>query len=225
MIIKSLIPARSGSKRIKDKNIKLLNDIPLLRYSIIESLHVPEIMETYVSTDEYGSLARDWGAKVIKRPKRLCGDEVGDWPVINHALKFMAPVDLIVYLRPTTPFRSSETISRAIKTLIDAKDKATGLRSVHEMSESAYKCCEVEYGFVKPICKLSLATLDKVNQIMTTTYHPNGYVDICKPDLIKAGHLWGPDIIAFQTIKVPELDTEDDWLFAEWWGQRVKVYG
>ena len=225
MIIKTLIPARSGSKRIPDKNIKLLNGTPLMVYSILTSREVPEITETYVSTDskEYAGIAKEWGVKVINRPKKLCGDDVGDYPVIMHALKAMGPVDLIVYLRPTTPFRSSETIRRAIKTLIAAKDKATGLRSVHEMSESAWKCCEIHFGFISPIS--GLKDMDRVNDELPKTYQPNGYVDICKPEMIKAGHLWGPDIIAFKTPWVIELDTEDQWQYAEWLGDRVKVYG
>ena len=228
MIIKSLIPARSGSKRIPDKNIRPLNGQPLMAYSIAISREVPEIANTYVSTNSksYAGIAKDWGAKVISRPQKLSTDAIGDQLVIAHALKYMEPVDLIIYLRPTTPFRSASVVSKAIKTLINAKDKATGLRSVHEMSESAYKCCEIDYGFIQPLGLVSPAIhLDTPNQLLPKTYHPNGYVDIAKAELIRANELWGPDIIAFETPPVIELDTEEQWQYAEWLGDRIKVYG
>jgi hypothetical protein len=74
------------------------------------------------------------------------------------------------------------------------------------MSESAYKCCTLEYEncIIKPI---SHGLLNKPNQEAPVTYQPNGYVDILQKSNI--GYIWG-QMMAFKTNMVQELDTEYD---------------
>ena len=72
MKIVSVIPCRSGSLSVKNKNIRDIGEQPLIAYSIIDSLRVPEIEETYVSTDseEIATIALKYGAEVpFLRPK------------------------------------------------------------------------------------------------------------------------------------------------------------
>ena len=81
MIIKSLITARGGSKSVPKKNIIMLKDKPLIAYSILASLE-SKVSETWVSTDDEDikSVSKEWGAKVIDRPKELATDTILNEP-------------------------------------------------------------------------------------------------------------------------------------------------
>ena len=90
MEILAVIPARGGSKGIKRKNLVLLNNKPLLVYSIEHALASSLINRVIVSTEdpEIKKTALDHGAKVpFDRPRELAEDHVLDWPVFEHALK------------------------------------------------------------------------------------------------------------------------------------------
>ena len=86
-----IIPARSGSKSIINKNIKLLNNIPLIEYRIKSALTIAEENQVWVSTDsnEYASIAIKAGAKVpFIRPDYLSNDTASSNDVVLHAINF-----------------------------------------------------------------------------------------------------------------------------------------
>jgi len=214
MII-ALIPARSGSRRVPDKNIRVLGRHPLMAWSILVAVQSGLIDEVYVSTDSeaYGAIAEGYGARVIKRPVVLAGDDVGDFEVISHAMLHMpVGVELVVYLRPTTPFRHGYLVDEAIRLMgLRGYDS---LRSVHEMGESAYKCFRIEGGILKPFGGTDYTDLP--NQAVERTYHPNGYVDIVRADIVRGGSLWGAGRYGFITPRTVEVDTVEDWEYAVW---------
>ena len=117
MNIYSIIPARGGSKSIPQKNIRLLNGIPLINYSIKYSQNCSLISRTVVSTDsdKIAKIALNCGAEVpFMRPKDLAQDETQDYPVLIHALNVLekmhkTQIDLIVLLRPTLFLQHHET--------------------------------------------------------------------------------------------------------------------
>ena len=152
----SIIPARSGSKGLRNKNIKKINDIHLVGHSIISSLKCKIISNTFVSTDsiKYKKIAISYGAKVpFLRPLNFSQSNSTDFQVINHAINFLEKINLefeyIVFLRPTTPQRSPNIINKAIKKFINSNFDS--LRSVQEMSESSFKSLEK---MEKPFCHL-----------------------------------------------------------------------
>ncbi len=113
-IVVAFIPARGSSKRIPRKNIRNLGGHPLLAYSI-QSAKDSEIFEgIYVSSDseEIGKIAEYYGATWIKRPEEFATDTSPDAEWIAHALKDIS-CDCFMILRPTSPFRTAETIERA----------------------------------------------------------------------------------------------------------------
>ncbi len=116
MNIIALIPARGGSKRIPHKNIRLLNSHPLLAYSIQSAKDSGIFDGIYVSSDseEIGKIAEYYGAIWIKRPSEFATDTSPDAEWIAHALKEIS-CDCFMILRPTSPFRTGETIKRAWK--------------------------------------------------------------------------------------------------------------
>ncbi len=120
-----LIPARSGSSRLRNKNILPLAGMPLLAYSILLARAVPEVDRVVVSTDSeaYADVARQYGAEVpFLRPQQLSGDTSTVGAVEAHVLKsFLREegyrVGKIVTLYPTSPFRNVKGLRSMIQAL------------------------------------------------------------------------------------------------------------
>ncbi len=214
MKILALIPARSGSKRIHNKNIAMLGGKPLLVWSIETAKHTKLIDEVIVSSDsdEYLDIAAASGAQDLKRPDELARDESGDIGVVLHCLEFF-PADLVIYLRPSTPFRDLDMVYSAIRQMKDNFKTYSGLRSVEEMTESAYKCYGIN-NYLKPILFQFEDLTDQANHLCPRTFHPNGYVDICKASQLEYGNLWGDRIFPFVTPRTVEIDTPEDLEYA-----------
>jgi CMP-N,N'-diacetyllegionaminic acid synthase len=123
MNILSVIPARGGSKGIPKKNIVKINDKPLIEYTIKAALGVSYLTDIVVSTDdqEIANIASELGASVpFIRPKNLANDRALTAPVVRHAIDFMENLngmqyDAILLLQPTSPFRKSKHIIKAIE--------------------------------------------------------------------------------------------------------------
>ena len=187
----AFIPARAGSKSVVHKNIKLLKNHPLIAYSIRAALLTSGIDRVIVSTDseEYAGISKEYGAEVpFIRPAKFAQDESGDFDWISHALGWFKKKEgisprLIVHLRPTTPLRQPQVIERALKT-IESNLDATALRSVHGMSQTAYKCFEKDGDYLTCISSgiRDIESTNRVRQSFPKTYEPNGYVDILKTD-------------------------------------------
>ena len=117
-VIVALVPARAGSKGVPDKNIRALAGQPLLAWSVRAALRAKTVDWVIVSTDsaEYAEIARASGAEVpFLRSEQSSNDGAGDEAVVAHFLDWLgqggeALPDYIVYLRPTTPLRSSAVI-------------------------------------------------------------------------------------------------------------------
>ena len=144
----AIIPARSGSKSIKDKNIIMLLGKPLIAWSIEACLKSKLISKVFVSTDsiKYANIAKKFGpVEIIYRPKNLSTDNTTDYQMIEHAIKNIDfKYEYIAHIRPTTPLRKVSDIDLAINFFF--KSNCNSLRSVHEMSETAYKSVELNNG-------------------------------------------------------------------------------
>ena len=218
MKITALIPARSGSKRIPNKNAKLLNDLPLFAYSILTARHCDSIEEIIFSTDseKYAEMAEKYGVSILMRPPKLASDEATDYDVAAHALENMNCGDMIIYLRPTTPIRANKWIKEAIKIATQAYDSISGLRSVEEMSETAYKNFSIPLAFLEPLFG-SMTDTNKSTQVLPKTYKANGYVDIILPKQGKLpASVYGDRCIPLITPRTIDIDTLDDFKYAEW---------
>jgi CMP-N,N'-diacetyllegionaminic acid synthase len=118
----SLIPARGGSKGLPGKNLKLLGGVPLVGWAIRRSLQAGYDGVTFVSTDcdEISSVAKEFGAKVIRRPPGLSTDRAAVAGAIRHAIAEIKPPYVefnVLLLEPTCPFRSVEDIHLCVKKL------------------------------------------------------------------------------------------------------------
>ena len=224
--IYAIIPARSGSKAIKDKNLLKVKGRSLLEWSISAALKCPSIDKVFVSTDSemYANIAKASGAEVpFLRPKNLSSDKSPDIDFVIHFLdelkKNNDEPDMLVHMRPTTPLRDPLIIEEAIKMVRNSK-YSSSLRSVHEMSESSYKTLEIDdNGMLKPLKFLADKNID-INgprQIFPITYQANGYVEILLSSTIrKYRQMHGKNIFAFQTEVVTEIDCMEDFKYVEY---------
>ena len=208
----SIIPARSGSKSIKDKNIKLFRGKPLIYWSIKASKNCKLINKTIVTTDseKYKKIAYASGADiVIKRPKKISLDNSTDLQFIKHAINNLEfDFEYIVHLRPTTPLRNKKDLNNSIKKFINTK--YTSLRCVHENSETAYKSFEIKKKKLIIIFKkktnIDLSNLPR--QKYPKTFVANGLADIYKRSyIIKNNKLFGNKVLAFITNPTIEIDS------------------
>ena len=226
MDIIAVIPARSGSKGVPDKNIRNLAGKPLIAYSITAAKNAGLIDRIIVSTDseKYADFAREYGAEVpFIRPNKYSKDDSTDYDFVKHLLDWLADnegstPDYIIHLRPTTPLRDSSVLDNAIEKFMNNVE-ATSLRSAHEMSETAYKQFELEDKYFKTICTGSFDLDDANNsrQSFPKTYFPNGYIDILRTSYILENHLLhGNRVMGYITDFAIEVDTIDDFKFLEW---------
>lgn len=141
----ALIPARSGSKRVPDKNIRPLAGHPLIAYSICAAIRSGVFTAVIVSTDSerYAQIARHYGAEVpFMRPAAISGDTSPDIEWVEYTLGRLAGegrrFDCFSILRPTSPFRLPETIQRAWKEFC-GEAGVDSLRAVEKCSQHPAK--------------------------------------------------------------------------------------
>lgn len=154
----AIIPARGGSKTIPKKNIKPLVEKPLIAYTIEEALGSRYIDRVIVSTDdkEIAETAKKYGAEVpFLRPKSLAKDTSPSLLVILHALGYMEKKeryypDIVVFLQPTSPFRKSQHIDKAIEKIKNA-DAVAG---VCEVRQHPYSIMRKDGTYLEPYLKL-----------------------------------------------------------------------
>ena len=127
--IVAIIPARSGSKGLKSKNIRKINGKPLIYYAIRDAKKCKLIDKVVVSTDskKIQKIAIECGAEVpFLRPKNLSGDKIPSNPVLADTTRkiekiFKKKVDIIVYLQATEIFRENWMIEKCVNFLINNK--------------------------------------------------------------------------------------------------------
>jgi len=144
--IYAIIPARAGSKGVKNKNIRCLAGYPMIAYSIAACKMSKQIERIIVSTDseEYAKIARYYGAETpFLRPAEIAGDQSTDIEFMEHAIDWLAEnektvPEYFVHIRPTYPLRQIRVIEEAISKMCEDVT-ATSLRSAHLASNTPYK--------------------------------------------------------------------------------------
>jgi CMP-N,N'-diacetyllegionaminic acid synthase len=137
----AFIPARSGSKRIPGKNVRLLGGHPLLAYAVATARASGVFDRVIVSTDsrDVADIAASYGAEVpFLRPAEFAEDRSPDIEWVRHAIGWLRAhgddVDVFAILRPTSPLRRADTIRSAVSVL-RADTEADSLRGVEPVSQ------------------------------------------------------------------------------------------
>lgn len=220
----ALIPAREGSKAVYRKNIHLLNNKPLIAYTIEAALQTGIFQKVIVSTDseEIAAIAREYGAYVpFLRPAALAQDDTPDLPVYQHAIEWLEQNEqfspqIIAWLRPTSPLRSSLDIAEAVELL-----KTRGcdwVRSVCEAEHHPYWMYSIENGKLKSF--INQVDLKKYyrRQLLPPVYRLNGAVDVAwRSTIMEKQLLYSGDITAYVMPheRSIDIDTILDFVLAE----------
>lgn len=164
----AVIPARAGSKGVKDKNIKLLAGKPLIAWSIELAQSVPEIDRVIVSTDgeNISDVAKAYGAEVYPRPSALAGDRA----LVIDALKYLnselteqgEEAPYMVLLEATSPLRSAKDVSDSIK-LLD-ENSLDSVATFSEAKLNPHRAWKLDNSSPKPFIDGAIAWLPRQQQ-------------------------------------------------------------
>lgn len=224
MNIYTIIPARLGSKGIPKKNIKFLRGRPLIDYSIKYSLNCKLVNRTIVSTDseEIAGIALKSNAEVpFLRPKNLAQDLIPDFPVFKHALfelekTYDEKIDLLILLRPTSPFRPNGLIEVGIEKMTD-NPRATSLRSVALSKEHPYRQWFLKGKYIKGFEKTIHESFNIPRQLIPKAYFQTGDIEIIRRSTIIEGSISGKNVIPLiiEHSQILDIDSIKDWNNAE----------
>ena len=130
-----LIPARGGSKGIKDKNLKKINNKSLVKITIQFAEQLKFLDNIVLSSDSIKILheTKKTSCNQYKRPKKLSGDRVSDYKLIKDILASYNKFDYLLYLQPTSPFRTKKDIIFALRRIIN--ENAHGIWSVTNVNK------------------------------------------------------------------------------------------
>ena len=209
--IVALIPARSGSKGIPNKNIKIYTDLPLFVHSINIALQCKYINDVYVSTDseEYRNIAIQYGSNTTPiRPVEISGDLSPDIDTFKYFIDMFdnngqKKPDIIVHLRPTYPNRNIDLMNETIETFIKNMNNYDSLRTVVPIKKTPYKMYYIEEDYkdginLKPFLnnfKNYIEPYNQARQIFPKTFLHNGCIDIVKTSVILEKNLLSGDRI------------------------------
>lgn len=223
MKILCIIPARSGSKSLINKNIIDFCGIPLLAHSINHAKNSRYINRIIVSTDskEYRDIALNYGAEVpFLRPNELSRDSSLDIDVFNHVIESLENQenynpDIVVQLRPTYPIRNVYDIDKMIEHLIN-NHEADSIRSVVRSTETPFKMWFIENNYLVPVINSDFEYYNSNRQSLRETFTQNGSIDVIRVETIKTKKsMTGDKIISYLMDEDYDIDTIDDFIRSE----------
>jgi CMP-N-acetylneuraminic acid synthetase len=223
----ALIPARAGSKRVPGKNIRLLAGHPMMAYTIAAAVQSQVFAAVIVSTDSprYADIARHYGAEApFLRPVELAGDLSPDIEWVEFTLKTLQDAgrsfDSFSILRPTSPFRRPETISRAWAQFL-AQAGIDSLRAVEKCKQHPGKMWVVRGQHMTPLLPLSPPEQpwhSSQYQALPEIYVQNASLEIAWTRVVLNGRTIAGQVLApffTQGVEGFDLNTREDWIIAE----------
>jgi N-acylneuraminate cytidylyltransferase len=174
-----IVLARGGSKGIKNKNMVLLNQKPLIYYTIDAAIKSQHISDIFVSSDSENILeyAKSLNVNTILRPYSLATDTSTVIESLKHAVESIDfNFDYIVLLQPTSPLRDKHDIEKSIQ-LINSSN-ANSLISVYEIPKTYQKAFTINNGYLKGLVNDKIPFSNR--QTLNSLYMPNGAIYIVK---------------------------------------------
>ncbi|MGH9346926.1 MAG: acylneuraminate cytidylyltransferase family protein [Vicinamibacterales bacterium] len=223
----ALIPARHGSKRVPGKNVRVVGGHPMLAYTIAPALESGVFGGVIVSTDseEIAAIARYYGAEVpFLRPAALAGDTSPDIEWVEHMLAELTrrgrTWDCFSLLRPTSPFRTADTIRRAW-TRFTAQDGVDSLRAVEKCAQHPGKMWVIRGERMFPLLPFGPAEQpwhSTPYQALPPVYVQNASLEIAWTRVVvERRTIAGEVMVPFVTEGYEGFDINDetDWIVAE----------
>jgi len=223
-----LIPARAGSVRVRDKNVRPLAGHPVLAYTIASAVGSGVFDDVIVSTDSdlYADIARHYGASVpFMRPAAYAGARSPDVEWIEYTLARLRDegraYDCFSILRPTSPFRKAETIRRAWD-LFTSQQGVDSLRAVEKCKQHPAKMWVVRGARMFPLLPIGPAEQPWHSSQYPTlpeVYVQNASLEIAYSRVVFEGRtIAGNSYVPFVTEGDEGYDVNDvaDWIYAEY---------
>lgn len=207
--IVAIIPARAGSKGLKNKNIIDLCGKPLMAYAIEAALKAEVFSRVIVSTDSerYAEIAKDYGAEVMMRDEELASDTATTYMVVENILKKMGDIDYFVLLQPTSPLRNEEHIREAVQLFEEKLEKFDFLASVKEAEHASVLVRPIEEDMSLKHFDTDFSTYRRQGY---KEYSPNGAIFIAKPDAyLEQKHFFGERSVGYIMDKYSSADIDD----------------
>lgn len=223
----ALIPARAGSKRVPNKNIRLLRGHPLIAYTICAARQSGVFDGVFVCTDSklYADIARHYGAEIpFMRPETISGDRSADIEWVELAISELERVgrsaDCFSILRPTSPFRKPETIQRAWQEF-SAAEGVDSIRAVEKCEQHPGKMWVVRGERMTPLLPLSPDETPWHSQqyaSLPAVYVQNASLEIAATRVVSETRtIAGNSLMPFLTEGDEGMDINrpEDWWYAE----------
>jgi len=223
--ILGLIPARGGSKGVPNKNIRLLNNKPLIAHTIETATKSELLTDVVVSTDDHkiSDVSKCFGANVpFLRPEHIATDEAKTIDVCLHAINYFQKngmnFEILVLLQPTSPLRSVHDIDGTINLLLNhKKNSCITLSSVGSCHPNyIYRRKSLEVDIFSPL--ITHQVIGERRQEFEDYYYRNGAVYAVRTDfLLKNNLIMDKESLGFimPEIRSVNIDTEFDFIMAE----------
>jgi len=215
MKIVAIVPARSGSKDLPNKNIKILGNKPLIVRTIEQASRSKLIEKIIFSTDseKYYEVVKSFNQNIVfhKRTPKLAEDVPTEWialDVIEKMPSFFDEDSIITLLQPTTPFITHEDFDSCIQKLIDKPDMncCMSVKAISEYPEWIITQLEDDEG----LCNDITAELS-VRQNLPKRWIPNGGIYAIRINFLKREKkLFDKKILVYEMSKIKSLDIDEN---------------
>lgn len=219
-----VIPARGGSKGIPRKNIRLLNNMPLISYSINMAKSSEYVDDVVVTTDdsEIALLSEKFGASVIRRSEELAGDDVSLDPVVYDAMvqkekQAFDEYDIVITVQPTSPLLKTSTLNRAIEKFEDF-----AIDSVLSVVDDRH----LSWGFDEANQRYFPNYIERKNrQYLPKDFRETGAILATRRNLVHEDSRLGTnlDLIEVSREESVDIDNYEDWWIAENYLQKKRI--
>jgi len=217
----AIIPARGGSKRLPNKNILLLDGIPLIAHSIMYAQKNINIIDAiFVSTDDekIKEIALQFGAKVIDRPVELAGDSEPTVSALKHCLEVINDneIENVILLQPTNPLRPESLVQQAFETY-----QKNNYDSLFTVTESHQKLGKIVSNKFLPFNY----EIGQRSQDLEPLFFENGLLYISKAKAILNDEIITKNAFPYvvnNSYANIDIDTQEDFDYAEYLLKKVK---
>ena len=209
----AIIPARGGSKRLPQKNIKLLGGIPLIAHSILYAKEHDFINAVYVSTDNVAikEIALQYGAIVIDRPQEISGDLEPTVSALKHVIESIdGAVENVILLQATNPLRPKNLVQEAFTIFQEQQ-----FDSLFTVSRSHHKLGKIMDNKFIPFNY----EVGQRSQDLEPLYYENGLLYITKASVILNNEIITKDAFPLEvnhSFANVDIDTQEDFDYAEY---------
>ena len=218
----AVIPARCGSKGVKNKNILSIKGTPMAIHSYMYTKTSSSLCDTLISTDSerYAGVFKAHGVtedEIHIRPKLLGLDMIEDFPVVIDALagyyeRYGLQPEFVAIVRPTSPFRPSGLLETAVD-MLDKNRDASSVRAVRKVKEHPYRVWMKESSRIVPLLSEGTRELGNMprQSLPQVYYFQSGEIELVRTETVLKGSVSGDYVLPLEMMdENPDIDSKQD---------------